>query len=324
MNEVNKLLGAGTMMMGSDPKLEVSFIPTGVLPIDYLLDGGIPRGRFIEFYGSYSSLKSWIALRAIASCQESGGIAALIDTEHAFDPQWAIANGVDPDELLLEHPNNGEKAVDSMEMLIRAGAELIVWDSIAATLPKDEEQKSTQDSLQPARLAALMSRALRKLNAANTNTAVLCINQTRVNVGQMFGNPETTPGGKAMGFFASYRMSLSKAGKITEPAKVWDGEKFVNGKVTTHQKVKAVLEKSKLSSPHREAWFLWDYKQWGVDEVNFLVALGLEKGVVLQKGQMWSIQGSKTSHRGRAKFLGSLASNPRTKSRLRQLCLTKE
>jgi recombination protein RecA len=318
---INRLLGEGTVQLGSDPSFAVKFLPTGVLPIDYLLEGGIPRGRFVEMYGSYSSLKSWIALRAIARTQEDGGKAGLVDPEHAFDPIWAVSNGVDTDSLVVMHPPTGEDAVNVMEVMIRNQFDLVVWDSIAATLPKVEQEKSAKDPVQPARLAALMSSSLRKLNAANSRTGIICINQTRLNVGQVFGNPEVTPGGKAMGFYASYRLSLSKAGKVTEPRKIWDGEKYVNSKVITRQKVKAVLEKSKLSTPHRESWFLFDPNTGDVDEVDFLVAVGLEKGFVYQKGQSWGVTGSKKMIRGRVAFLGYINENPKVKSKLRTLCL---
>lgn len=268
-----------------------------------------------------STLKSFVGLSAIARTQEEGGVCAIIDTEHAFDPEWAESQGVDTDSLIVLHPPTGELAVDATEVLIRQGVDLIVWDSVAATLPQAEQQKSSQDKMQPARLAALMSAAMRKLTAANTKSAILCINQTRINVGVMFGSPEAVPGGKALPFYASYRIALRKAGKITEDIKVYDGEKYVNTKSQVGQKIKMTVEKSKLNKPHREMWFTFDLKEGRVDETGFLINAGLEMGLVLQEGNSWRVKGSKTKTVGRPKFHGWLDSNPKSKARLRQMVL---
>ena len=201
---VNAALGKNAVIMGSDPYLEVTFLPTEVDPIDDLFFGGLPFGRFVEIFGDYSTLKSYVGYKAIASAQKRGLLAALIDTEHAFDPKWAEDIGVNLKELIYKQPETGEKGIDLAEVLIRGGVDIIVFDSVAAALPKSEQviMLGGDKNIQPARLAQLMSLAMRKLTAANKKTTVLWINQTRVNVGVMFGTNETVPGGKALPFYA--------------------------------------------------------------------------------------------------------------------------
>lgn len=309
--QLNSVLGDGTVKVGSDPDLEVKYLPTGVLPIDVLLKGGIPRGRITEVYGSYSSLKSYVALRAIATTQEDGGTCALIDTERAYDPEWLEKLGGDPDELIVQHPAHGERAIMVTETLLRSGIDLVVWDSVAATITKNSIEKTAEDDVQPARLAAFMSRALPRLNAANTGqTAVLMINQTRVNVGITFGSNETTPGGKALPYYASYRVKFTKAGKVTEDVKVWDGDKYVSAKQQIGVKIKTSLEKSKLNSPFRESWFVYDSVAGDVDDAGFLVAQGLEHGLITMANARWTLErdgwnGGKAIH-GIAKFKDAL------------------
>ena len=167
--EINKLLGEDTVVMGSDVKVER--IPTGILPMDYILDGGLPKNRFVEIYGDYSTLKSYVAYKAIAETQKNKGTTALVDTEHSLYPEWASSLGVNTDDLIYLTPQNGEEAVDVTEVLLRQEIDLIVWDSVAALLPQAEEDKREKGvNHQPARLAALMSKGLRKFTAANTST----------------------------------------------------------------------------------------------------------------------------------------------------------
>lgn len=286
MQQINTVMGEGTIMLGNDPSLVVKYLPTGVLPVDMLLGGGLPRGRFVEIFGDHSALKSYIGFRSIAETQKGGGRCALIDTEHAYDPEWAGRLGVQDDALLVQHPPNGEAAVAVTEVLVREGYDLIVWDSVAATLPLKYQQAKPGEDEQPARLAALMSKACQRLNAANRTTALLWINQTRVNVGMIYGGArDNTPGGKAMGYYASLRVRFTKAGKVTRTIKVHDGEKFKDAKETTGIKVKAVLEKSKLSSPDREVWFDYLLTTGDVDEAGFLMAQGMERGLIT--GTTW-------------------------------------
>jgi recombination protein RecA len=286
--ELNRVMGTD-VRMASDPMLVVSRLPTGVLPIDVMLDGGIPRGRFIELYGAFSTLKSWVALRALATNQADGQSVALIDTEHSFDPEWASSLGVDLDTLIYHQPLNGEEAVDIAEVLIRNEVDLIVWDSIAATLPRTEErhQLSGQREVQPARMAALMSLACRKLTSANTpnGAAMIWINQTRINVGQMFGNPEQTTGGKSMGFYATYRIRMSRSTSDGEERAVYDSQgRKTKAKLITRQRVKAKVTKSKLSSPDREVGFDWLPTSAQIDETGFIIGEGLAEGLLVKNG----------------------------------------
>lgn len=305
--EVNSVFGKGAIQLGSDSYFNVEYLPTGIAPIDDLLQGGIPYGRFIEIFGDYSTLKTYVGLKAIAECQKRGGLAALIDTEHSFDPKWAKECGVDLEQLVLKQPENGEKAMDLVEVLIRGGVDLIVFDSIAATLPKAEQETmlSGDKNIQPARLASLMSLAMRKLTAANKKTAMIWINQTRLNVGVMFGNPETVPGGKAMGFYASMRISLRKAGKVTEDVFVFvnDGEgrpKRKKIKRTVAQNIRATLEKSKLNVPYRDVEFQFDFKTGTVDNWWYLVTQALDVGLIEYNRGVWECP--KGKFRGREAF----------------------
>jgi len=316
--EINKLLGADTVVMGSS--VVVERIPTGILPIDYILDGGLPKNRFVEIYGDYSTLKSYVAYKAIAETQKGKGTAALVDTEHSFDPEWAKSLGVNTDDLIYLTPQNGEEAVDVTEVLLRQEIDLIVWDSVAAMLPQSEEDKREKGvNHQPARLAALMSKALRKLTAANTKTAVLMINQTRLNVGQIFGNPETVPGGKALPFYAAYRIALRKAGRETETVDVWDGEKTVKTNRITVQKIRAKIEKSKMSAPYTEIFFDFDLKNGQVDELSFIISVGLINDIVVREGvKKWKIAGEEKAVVGYQNFKNHLMENPKEIAKLKK------
>jgi len=323
--EINQALGAGTVRLGSDESLVVTTIPTGVLPIDYLLGGGIPKGRFTEFFGAYSTLKSYIALRAIAECQADGGICAIVDTEHAYDPEWAQRLGVNTDELIYQAPSTGEEAMDVSEVLIRNGIDLLVWDSIAATVPQTEANKRlANETVQPARLAALMSMGLRKLTAANEHTAVIFINQTRLNVGQMFGDPETVPGGRAMPFYASHRVALRRAGRVKDGKKVYDSEgKQANITVTHGHKVRATLEKSKLTAPSKDVLFTFDLNHGSVDDVGFAITQGLIDGHVKHEGRRWWLCGEEdTPVVGMPKFRKGLEENPFRLNKLKEALTT--
>lgn len=322
MAEINKALGAGTVMLGSDSSLEVEYIPTGIFPIDHLLGGGIPKGRFTELFGAYSTLKSYIGLSTIAQCQAQGGVCAIVDTEHAYDPEWAQGLGVDTDALIYQSPETGEEAMDVSEVLIRNGVDLIVWDSIAATVPQAESVKRmSKESVQPARLAALMSTGLRKLTAANKHTAVLFINQTRVNVGVMFGDPEVVAGGKALPYYASYRVALRKAGKVKDTEDGFDeeGKKAKLNRVTGI-KIKATLEKSKLSAPSTESLFTFDLTNGRVDEIGYLIAGGLNNGIIKHEGRSWWVT-EEEKIVGLEKFRGWLTENQEVQTQIKNALL---
>ena len=310
MKEINKLLGANTVMLGSDDVLKVEYIPTGVLPIDHLLGGGIPRGRFTEIFGAYSTLKSYVGLSTIAQEQANGGVCALIDTEHSYDPEWAKGLGVDTDSLIYHAPETGEEAIDVTEMLVRNNVDLIVWDSVAATLPQTESEKRlSKEKVQPARLAALMSLGMRKLTAANDNTAIIFINQTRMKIGVMFGDPEVTAGGKALPYYASFRIALRKAGKIKETIDGFDdeGHKSKSNNVLGI-KIRATLEKSKLSVPSKESIFTFDLSTGRVDEIGYLISAGLNAGIINHEGRSWWV-GDNEKMVGLDKFRGWLEEN---------------
>jgi recombination protein RecA len=319
MAEINKALGEGTVRLGSDESLLVKRLPTGVLPIDYLLDGGIPTGRFTELFGAYSTLKSYVALSCIAQTQKSGGVCAIVDTEHAYDPVWAESIGVNTSDLIYQAPETGEEAIDVTEVLVRNGVDLIVWDSVAATLPQAEGNKRmSKESVQPARLAALMSLGMRKLTAANEHTAILFINQTRLNVGVVFGDPETVPGGRALPFYASYRVALRKAGKEKESVDTYDstGKKTSVNQVTGH-KIRATLEKSKLSAPSRDVLFTFDLTSGQVDEIGYALSAGLEKGIIKHEGRSWWVDETQKTV-GAEKFRGWLRDHPEVVEMIRQ------
>ena len=292
-DQINKALGKDAIQFASDPRYQVTHIPTGVLPIDVLLDGGIPRGRITEFYGGFSSLKSYIAYCAIAQCQSEGGTAMLIDTEHAYEQAWGESIGINQDELIIDRPITGEEAIDKMQVAITGGVDLIVWDSVAATQPRDEStvQLSGDKKIQPARLAALMSTGLRRLNTTNKQTAIIAINQTRSKVGVVFGSPETTPGGNALPFYASLRVAFRKAGRTTEARDQWDGDKMAKVHDTLLQKIRVELIKTKLSRPEREQWFQWDTVNSQVDIIGYLIAIGLESGYIKRpkSGSTWVV-----------------------------------
>jgi recombination protein RecA len=272
-----------------------------------VLDGGLPVGRFTEIYGDYSTLKSYVALKAVASVQQAGGHCAYVDTEHSYDLAWAQELGVDTDQLIVMRPQTGEDALMVMETLIRAQHDLIVWDSIAATQPKQYAEKRPGEDLQPGGQARMMSAGLRRLNSANSKTAILAINQTRVNVGMTYGSTkDSMPGGKAMPFYASYRMRFTKAGKVTEDTKIWTGEKVETAKAMVLQKIKVTLEKSKLSAPSREVWFNYDLRGGFVDDIGFIVGWLIENGFV-ETGANGLYKMDDLTVRGRDKFIQAIA-----------------
>ncbi|WP_309572167.1 recombinase RecA, partial [Deinococcus sp.] len=245
MSQIEKAFGKGSIMkLGAESKLDVQVVSTGSLSLDLALGvGGIPRGRVTEIYGPESGGKTTLALAVVAQAQKVGGTCAFIDAEHALDPVYARALGVNTDELLVSQPDNGEQALEIMELLVRSGAiDVVVIDSVAALTPRAEIEGEMGDSL-PGLQARLMSQALRKLTAilSKTGTAAIFINQVREKIGVMYGNPETTTGGRALKFYASVRLDIRKIG---QPVKLG------NDAVGNTVKVKVV--KNKVAPPFKE------------------------------------------------------------------------
>lgn len=312
MAAINKQFGPGAVMLGSDDDLTVKRWPTGLVPIDYALDGGIPRGRFIEVYGPYSTLKSYVLYTALGQVQQQGGRAALIDTEHSFDPQWAEELGVDTKALFISRPETAEQGIGVLEAVIRQRFDLVGFDSIAAAIPKQHQEVAPGEDTQPGALARVMSKGLARLNAANKHTAAIFINQTRQKIGVTFGPTETTSGGLAMGFYASYRMSFRRTGKINEDIEVFDGKGMAKAKQTVAHSISCTLEKSKLSAPHREVLFDFDLTNGTVDNRKFLLAQGIERGIVTRSSAgHWNVPDVMPSPiHGQAKFYAYLDANP--------------
>ncbi len=260
------------MMLGDTGKVNVDAIPTGSIGVDWALGiGGFPRGRVIEIYGPESSGKTTLSLHAIAESQKKGGVCAFIDAEHALDPEYARKIGVKINDLLISQPDTGEQALEIVESLVRSGnIDLIVVDSVAALTPKDEIE-GEMGAHHVGKQARLMSQALRKLTAitAKTKTTVIFINQVRMKIGVMFGNPETTPGGKALKFYSSVRLDIRRIAQIKKGTEVMGGRHRVK------------VAKNKIAAPFRTAEFDLLYNE-GISREGELLALG-EKMEVIEK-----------------------------------------
>jgi recombination protein RecA len=280
LGQIEKQFGKGSVMRLGDNALaqQVDVISTGSLGLDIALGiGGFPRGRVIEIYGPESSGKTTLALTAIAQAQKAGGAAAFIDAEHALDPQYAKKLGVNIDELLVSQPDSGEQALEIADMLVRSGAvDVVVIDSVAALTPKAEIEGEMGDSHMGLH-ARLMSQALRKLtaNIKRSNTLVVFINQIRMKIGVMFGNPETTTGGNALKFYASQRLDIRRIGAIKK------GEEVIGSQT----RVKVV--KNKVAPPFRQCEFDILYNE-GISKEGELIDIGSENGVVEKTGAWYS------------------------------------
>ena len=312
MDKIEKNYGKGSIMkLGDDRIQEVEVIPTGSIALNIALGvGGYPRGRIIEIYGPESSGKTTLAIHAIAEAQKQGGIAAIIDAEHAFDRFYAEHLGVDVDNLYISQPDNGEQALEIAEQLIRSSAiDLIVVDSVAALTPKAEIEGDMGDN-KVGLQARLMSQALRKLTAAisKTNTTCIFINQLREKIGVMFGNPETTTGGNALKFYASVRLDIRGG----QPIK--DGEEVI-GKQT---KVKVV--KNKVAPPFRRAEFDIMFGE-GISRSGEIIDLGTDLGIIKKSGAWYSYNDTKLGQ-GRDAAKQCIADNPELAEELEKLIFT--
>ena len=306
IGQIKQRFGEGSIMrLGDQKATNVDAIPTGCLSLDLALGAlGVPRGRIIEIYGPESSGKTTLAQHIIAECQKQGGIAAFVDAEHAMDPDYARKVGVNIDELFISQPDTGEQALEIVESLVRSGKiDIIVVDSVAALTPKDEIE-GDMGAQHVGKQARLMSQALRKLTAitAKSKTVVIFINQIRMQIGVMFGNPETTPGGKALKFYTSVRIDIRRIAQIKK------GDEVMGGR----HRVKIV--KNKVAAPFRATEFDLMYNE-GISKEGEILALGEKMGMVQKSGASYRF-GEVALGRGYDAARNFLKENPKIRAEL--------
>ena len=305
--QITKQFGDGSIMkLGEAKKIDVELLPSGSLSLDLALGGGYPKGRIIEIYGPESSGKTTLALHAISEIQKQGGQAAFIDAEHALDPAYAKKIGVSTEDLLISQPDNGEQALEICETLVRSGAvDLIVVDSVAALVPQAEIDGDMGDA-QMGLQARLMSQAMRKLTGiiSKSKATVIFINQIRMKIGVMFGNPETTTGGNALKFYASVRIDIRRIGQIK------DGDKIAGNRT----KIKVV--KNKIAAPFRTAEFDIMYNE-GISKTGDILDLGVEHGVIEKSGAFLKYNGE-TIGQGREAVKKLFKENPKLMAEIEQ------
>jgi len=314
LSQIEKQFGKGAIMkLGGDTVVSVEAIPTGAIGLDIALGvGGVPRGRVVEIFGPESSGKTTLTLSIIRQVQSKGGVAAFIDAEHAFDSLYAQKIGINLDDLLISQPDTGEQALEIAETLVRSNAvDLIVIDSVAALTPRAEIEGEMGDSFVGIQ-ARLMSQALRKLTAciSKSKTCVIFINQIREKIGVMFGNPETTPGGRALKFYSSVRIDLRKISTL----KV--GEKAIGNRV------KAKVVKNKVAPPFREAEFEILFDE-GISRAGSVVDLAIEKGLI-QKSGTWLAYENEKLGQGRDAARNYLKDNPKLLDKIEKQLLELE
>ncbi len=300
ITQIEKSCGKGSIMrLGAGQRVRIDCIPTGAINLDAAIGiGGIPRGRVTEIYGPESSGKTTLCLHVVANAQRAGGIAAFIDAEHALDPEYARKLGVDVENLLISQPDTGEQAMEIADILVRSGAvDVIVVDSVAALVPKAEIEGEMGDSHMGLQ-ARLMSQALRKLTGAiaRSKTSVIFINQLREKIGVMFGNPETTTGGKALKFYASLRLDIRRIGPVKEKEDV----------IGSHVRVKVV--KNKVAPPFKQAEFDIMYAE-GISHSSLVLDIAAEANIIEKSGAWYSYKGQKIGQ-GRENSKMFLKDNP--------------
>ena len=311
LGQIERQFGSGTVMRMGDKKQEkIPAIPTGSLGLDLALGiGGLPRGRVVEIYGPESSGKTTLTLEVIAQCQKLGGTAAFIDAEHALDPIYAEKLGVNVGELLISQPDTGEQALEVADIMVHSGGiDILVFDSVAALVPKAEIEGEMGDShigLQ----ARLMSQALRKItgNVKRSNTLVIFINQIRYKIGVMFGSPETTSGGNALKFYASVRLDIRRIGTVKE------GDEVVGNET----RVKVV--KNKCAPPFKQAEFQIIYNK-GINRLGELLDRGSDLGILEKSGSWYSLEGEKIGQ-GKANAAEFLQENPKIAEKIEKQIL---
>src|SRR4051812_21529566 len=311
--QIGKQYGKGSVMrLGDDVRAPIEVIPTGSIALDVALGiGGLPRGRVVEIYGPESSGKTTVALHAVASAQRLGGIAAFIDAEHALDPDYAQALGVDTDALLVSQPDTGEQALEIVDMLVRSGAlDIIVIDSVAALVPRAEIEGEMGDShvgLQ----ARLMSQALRKITGAlsSSNTTAIFINQLREKIGVMFGSPETTTGGRALKFYSSVRLDVRRIETLKDSTEA----------VGNRTRVKVV--KNKVASPFKQAEFDIMYGK-GISREGSLIDVGVEQSIIRKSGAWYTYDGDQLGQ-GKENSRKFLAEHPDVATEIEKRILEK-
>ena len=313
VSQIEKQYGKGTIMrLGADEKLDVPVISTGSLSLDLALGvGGVPRGRVIEVFGPESSGKTTLTLHIVANAQKNSGTAAFIDVEHALDPDYARMLGVNLDSLLVNQPDTGEQALEIAELLTRSNAiDVIVVDSVAALVPRAELEGQMGDS-HVALQARLMSQALRKLTSviSKSKTCLVFINQIREKIGVMFGNPETTPGGRALKFYSSVRIDIRRIGSIK------DGDRIIGNRV------RANVAKNKVAAPFKKAEFDIMFNQ-GISRSGDIVDLGVEKHVI-EKSGTWFSYGDMRLGQGRENTKKFIDSKPELLKEIEQAVVTK-
>ncbi|HEX3568153.1 MAG TPA: recombinase RecA [Candidatus Saccharimonadales bacterium] len=313
LESIEKQFGKGSIMkLGESTRSRVECVSTGAISLDIALGGGLPRGRVVEIYGPESSGKTTLTLHAIAEVQKNGGTAAFIDAEHALDPSYAKRIGVDIDNLLLSQPDNGEQALEITETLVRSNAvDIIVVDSVAALVPRAEIEGDMGDSL-PGLQARLMSQALRKLTGVinKSKATVIFINQIRMKIGVMFGNPETTTGGNALKFYASVRMDIRRIGQIKQ------GDNVIGNRT----RVKVV--KNKIAPPFREAEFDIMYNE-GISKSGDVLDLATARDIVEKSGS-WFAYGDSKIGQGREAAKQYLQDHPETMEEITHKVLDSE